>query len=109
MNMKPVELQIAVPRTSEAGRVQHDQQHRPLLDQSLLSMQAVKTGEAERQRSAGVDESNRNKNVRREGNGSFSEEQEPERESGGKPDEQEPKPEQLAEHPYKGRHIDFSL
>lgn len=44
MNMKPVELQIAVPRTSEAGRVQHDQQHRPLLDQNLLSQQAVKTG-----------------------------------------------------------------
>ncbi|CAM4317634.1 MAG: hypothetical protein E7L01_07590 [Paenibacillus macerans] len=109
MNMKPVELQIAVPRTSEAGRVQHDQQHRPLLDQNLLSQQAVKTGEADRQRTAEMDESNRNKNVRREGNGSSGQEQEPERGSGGKPDEPETKPEHLAEHPYKGRHIDFSL
>ncbi|MGG6311148.1 hypothetical protein [Paenibacillus macerans] len=106
MNMKSVEMQIAVPRTSEAGRVQHDQQHRPLIDQSLLSVQTVKGSEIERRRSAGVNESAHNTTVRREGNGSFAEEQE-QHHSGDKPGEQEQ--EHLAEHPYKGRHIDLSL
>ncbi|WP_068786025.1 hypothetical protein [Paenibacillus phocaensis] len=106
MNMKSVEMQIAVPRTNEAGRVQHDQQHRPLLDQSLLSVQALKDGEIERRRSAGVDESAHNTTVRREGNGSSAREQE-HGSSGDKPDEQGQ--EQKAEHPYKGKHIDLSL
>ncbi|GJM83590.1 hypothetical protein MJ257_10520 [Paenibacillus timonensis] len=106
MNMKSVEMQIAVPRTSEAGRVQHDQQHRPILDQSLLSVQALKDSEIERRRSAGVDESAHNTTVRREGNGSFAREQEHGR-SGDNPDEQAQ--EHRAEHPYKGRHIDLSL
>ncbi|MBW4841538.1 MAG: hypothetical protein KZY74_19290 [Paenibacillaceae bacterium] len=107
MNMKSVEMQIAVPRTSEAGRVQHDQQHRPLLDQSLLSAQALKDSEIERRRSAGVDESAHNTTVRREGNGSFAQEQE-HGGSGDKSDEQGQEPHR-AEHPYKGRHIDLSL
>lgn len=107
MNMKSVELQIAVPRTSEAGRVQHDQQHRPLIDQSLLSVQTVKDSEVERRRSAGVDESAHNTTVRREGNGSFTQEQQGQHHPGDKPAEQEQ--EHLAEHPYKGRHIDLSL
>ncbi|MDU4698677.1 MULTISPECIES: hypothetical protein [Paenibacillus] len=104
--MKSVEMQIAVPRTSEAGRVQHDQQHRPILDQNLLSAQALKDSEIERRRSAGVDESAQNTTVRRDGNGSFAQGQE-QGHSGDHPDEQAQ--EHKAEHPYKGRHIDLSL
>lgn len=105
MNMKSVEMQVAVPRTGDAGRVQQDQLHRPILDQSLLSGQTVKDSELERQRSAGVDESAHNLNVRREGNGSASPEQGEARSEGNAEEEEQ---EHKAEHPYKGKHIDLS-
>jgi hypothetical protein len=107
MNMKPVEMQIAVPRTSEAGRVQQDQQQRPLHDQSLLSLQGLKDSEIERRRSANVDESAHNTTVKREGKGSFTSEQE-HGSSQDKPEEQG-QGHHKAEHPYKGKHIDLSL
>ncbi|WP_018750942.1 hypothetical protein [Paenibacillus sanguinis] len=105
MNMKSVEMQIAVPRTGDAGRVQQDQQHRPILDQSMLSGQTVKNSELERQRSAGVDESAHNLNVRREGNGSGAQEH---GEASPGDNDEEGEREHMAEHPYKGKHIDLS-
>lgn len=106
MSMKSVEMQIAIPRTSEAGRIQQDQQHRPLNEQTLLAGQNIKNSELERRRSANIDESAHNTTVRREGNASFDQEQD-HSQSEEKQEEQAKK--QPAEHPYKGRHIDFSL
>lgn len=106
MNMKSVEMQIAIPRSSEAGRIQQDQQHRPVNDQTLLAGQNIKNSELERRRSANVDESAHNTTVRREGNASLGQEQD-HSQSEEKQEEQEKK--HPAEHPYKGRHIDFSL
>ncbi|RUT46875.1 hypothetical protein EJP82_09220 [Paenibacillus anaericanus] len=106
MNMKSVEMQIAIPRTSEAGRIQQDQLQRPLNEQTLLAGQNIKDSELERRRSANVDESAHNTTVRREGNASFNQEQEREQ-TEEKQEERDKK--HPAEHPYKGRHIDFSL
>lgn len=104
--MKSVEMQIAIPRTSEAGRIQQDQLQRPLNEQTMLAGQNIKDSELERRRSANVDESAHNTTVRREGNASFNQEQEREQ-AEEKQEEREKK--HPAEHPFKGRHIDFSL
>lgn len=106
MSMKSVEMQIAVPRTNEAGRIQHEGQQRPHIDQSLLAAENIKKGELERKRTSNLDESAQNTMVRREGKGS-SEQHENHSQQDVKLIEQEK--EQMAEHPYKGKHIDFSL
>ncbi|MNI32092.1 hypothetical protein D3C76_15750 [compost metagenome] len=108
MNMKPVEMQIAIPRTSEAGRIQNEGQQRPHIDQNLLAGENIKNSEHDRKRSSGVDESAHNTTVRREGNGS-SEQQEGQAHSNHEDGHAEQGKEQMAEHPYKGKHIDFSL
>ncbi|WP_055108437.1 hypothetical protein [Paenibacillus ihumii] len=105
MNMKSVEMQIAVPRTSEAGRVQQDQQQRPLIDQSILAGQNMKASELERKKSQSLERSARNKTVKREGNAA-SEQEKGQAEAEEKQKERE---KEQAEHPYKGRHIDLSL
>ncbi|WP_340024082.1 hypothetical protein MHI24_03030 [Paenibacillus sp. FSL K6-1096] len=102
MSMKPVELQIALPRTHDAGRVQNNLQQRPALDQQQLAGQNVKQTQEIAQRSSEVDESAESA-LRDGGKGSRPGSQ-------AYPRKQE-KPEDTheAEHPYKGHRIDFSL
>ncbi|AZS16088.1 hypothetical protein [Paenibacillus lutimineralis] len=105
MDLKSIELQIAVPRTSEAGRVQHEGQHRPQIDQSMLSAQNVKDSDLQRHRSTEVDEGSSSSHVRRDDESSRKQQQG--KSSGDHQDEKEK--EKPAEHPYKGHHIDLSL
>lgn len=105
MNMKPVELQIAVPRTSEATRIQQDQQYRPISDQALLANQTTKELEQNRKRSAQVDESGINTIIKRDDNHpSSGHDQTPQEHA-----EQEAEKKHPAEHPYKGKTIDLSF
>ncbi|MNZ55329.1 hypothetical protein D3C78_732540 [compost metagenome] len=106
MNMKPVEMQIAIPRTSEAGRIQNEGQQRPQIDQNLLASQNIKDSEHDRKRSTGVDESAHNTTVRRDGNSSSEQHAEHSKQDDSHAEQEK---EQMAEHPYKGKHIDFSL
>ncbi|ANS74025.1 hypothetical protein AWM70_05105 [Paenibacillus yonginensis] len=109
MDLKPVELQIAVPRTSEAGRIQQEQQFRPTVDQQQLAAQNVKDSELQRTRSSEVDDSA--KSERRERESSDSADRDERQTSRNRVEEkqgQQPEP-HLAEHPYKGKHIDFSF
>lgn len=107
MNMKPVEMQIAVPRTSEATRIQQDQQYRPLSDQALLANQSLKEAEHNRKVSPGVDESGQNTVIKREKDHPSSQQEQSSHEQ--PPQELEQKQKHFAEHPYKGKNIDFSL
>lgn len=101
MSLKPVELQIALPRTHDAAKVQNSQQQRPALDQQQLAGQNVKHSQEIAMRSSEVDESS---------------ELPPGRGKENQPDShanprQPRKPETVhdAEHPYKGHRIDLSL
>ncbi|OKP99389.1 hypothetical protein [Paenibacillus sp. P46E] len=103
MSLKPVELQIALPRTTEAGKIQNGLQHRPALDQQQLAGQNVKQSEQLAQRSSEVDESAESA-LRDDGSGQHH--------SGSHtPAHKHQKPETShdAEHPYKGHRIDLSL
>ncbi|GGA39527.1 hypothetical protein [Paenibacillus physcomitrellae] len=109
MDLKPVELQIAVPRTSDAGRIQQEQQFRPTVDQQQLGAQNIKDSELRRIRSSEVDDSPKSELRDHESSDSASsgERQEGRTSAEEKPGSQsEP---HLAEHPYKGKHIDFSF
>ncbi|MGN7760365.1 hypothetical protein [Paenibacillus sp. 22594] len=102
MSLKPVELQIALPRTTEAGKIQNGLQHRPALDQQQLAGQNVKQTEQLAQRSSEVDESA--ESALRDGRSG-------QHQSGGHtpPHKHQPETSHDAEHPYKGHRIDLSL
>ncbi|MEK3670825.1 MULTISPECIES: hypothetical protein [unclassified Paenibacillus] len=102
MSLKPVELQIALPRTHDAAKVQNSQQQRPALDQQQLAGQNVKHSQEIAMRSSEVDESS--ESALRDGG--------KEKQPDSHADPRQPrKPETVhdAEHPYKGHRIDFSL
>ncbi|KQY83145.1 hypothetical protein ASD24_12745 [Paenibacillus sp. Root52] len=104
MSFKAVELQIAVPRTSEAGRYQNEYQQRPVIDQSLLAEQTAKEAEAARHRSEAMDETSNA--ALRDNYSHDSEQKNGSQEPESSENQENVKP---AEHPYKGKHIDFSL
>lgn len=104
MSLKPVELQIALPRTTEAGKIQNESQQRPAIDQQQLAGQNVKQTQELAQRSAEVDESS--ESALRDGGGKGN------HHSGGKSSSDKDSKASTtrdAEHPYKGQRIDLSL
>ncbi|WP_046215386.1 hypothetical protein [Paenibacillus wulumuqiensis] len=102
MGMRAVELQIAVPRTSDAGKIQQEHLIRPALDQAMLADQLNEQADRMRTKSDGVKESS---------SASIHDGHPGEQHASGRQHEQEeaiqePTP---AEHPYKGKHIDLSF
>ncbi|WP_438350163.1 hypothetical protein ACP8HI_05715 [Paenibacillus sp. FA6] len=103
--MKSVELQIAVPRTQEAGKIQNEMQQRSGQDQSFLTNQQIKESRAMQQRSNGVDQTENS--ILRDGG---KEQQTSQENAHSQSNQTELQSEQHpAEHPYKGHHIDLSL
>ncbi|MBO2945728.1 hypothetical protein JJQ72_17255 [Paenibacillus sp. F411] len=103
MSLKSVEMQIAVPRTTEAGKIQQEQHQRPSQEQLFLSAEQLKDSKEAAQRSTEVDQSS--DAIMRDGGkgGSQSQSQ--------KQGEELPKDHKLpaADHPYKGRNLDITL
>lgn len=103
MSLKSVEMQIAVPRTTEAGKIQQEHHQRPSQDQTLLAGEQMKQSRQAAQRSTEVNETAESA-IRDEG----SRQQAPE-DGGHSSEQKEHSPERPAEHPYKGRTLDISL
>lgn len=110
MSLKPVELQIAIPRTQDASAQQNQLLHKPAADQQLLAEQASRQAEeklhkpnqVEAPSQAHIEEELRERDHSRRRKPGTGEEAA----SGNEPHNASPQP---ARHPYKGRHIDFSL
>lgn len=105
MNLKPIEMQIALPRTAEAGAVQQQHNHKPMQDQAQAMGQSIKQADDSRKRAAKTEESDqasiRDEQQRSKGQQHGRRDKQAQHTSAeekGEPD-----------HPYKGRHIDFSL
>ncbi|AIQ64425.1 hypothetical protein PSTEL_16305 [Paenibacillus stellifer] len=102
MSFRPVELQIAVPRTTELGRDQQNLYNRSTHEQQGLADQTVKHSQEMGQRSPEVDETPESA-IRDDGN----------RGRGGRHNQHEKTKEEAkdkeAEHPYKGHSIDLKL
>ena len=104
MSYKPIDLQVSLPRSVEMTPLQHQQQQRAALEQGLLGQQALKASEQNAKRSAKTESSSGKTISERE------QRQRNRKESGaaGKSEEQAEAESKLPEHPYKGRHIDFT-
>lgn len=105
VSMKSVEMQIAIPRTTEAGKIQTDVHHRTAQEQQFLAGEQLKETQNLRQRSTGVDET-ANTAVRDEGKDKGNS---PKHGSSPQKSKQEKGDHQDAEHPYKGHRFDVSL
>lgn len=103
MSMKAVEMQIAIPRTSEAGKVQNELQHRPAQDQQFLAEQQLKETAEMSKRSESVDEA-ADAAVRDEGGRNRQR-----RNQTASTSAEEHEELQNAQHPFKGHHLDVSL
>lgn len=105
MSLKPIDVQLALSRTSETGKLQNQLTHKPVEDQMNLAVTASKKTEEMRKKSTGVD-GVREMLIQEDG-----------RQNQGKPNPQRRKPKDgepapdpdRPEHPYKGHHVDFSL
>lgn len=102
MSLKPVELQIALPRTTDAGKVQHGLQQRPALEQQQLAVQNAKQSSELAHRSPEVDETSESA-LRGDGG------QDSQPDSRSSSQQEKRQLSHNAEHPYKGRRIDLSL
>ncbi|MFC7679579.1 hypothetical protein [Paenibacillus sp. GCM10028914] len=102
MSLKSVEMQIAVPRTSEAGKIQQEHHQRPSQDQTFLASEQMKHSRQAAQRSTEINETAESA-IREDGRRQTSAD---ERDTS---EQKEQTTEQPAEHPYKGRILDISL
>ncbi|GIP43765.1 hypothetical protein J45TS6_22240 [Paenibacillus sp. J45TS6] len=106
MSLKNVELQIAIPRTTEAGRYQSEYDHRRSSEQSLLATNENKKTKKESKQSPKTSESEQTGiRDRSASSGTL--------EIKNSNELEETSEETLAatpaEHPFKGKHIDYSL
>jgi len=108
VSMKSVELQIAVPRTQEVGKIQNELHHRSAQEQSLLMNQQIKESREMRQRSSGVTDTAKS-SIREEGKQQHSSDSDGQSQSPSNKQQDHPSEQHPAEHPYKGHHIDLSL
>ncbi|REJ16689.1 MAG: hypothetical protein C6W59_07975 [Paenibacillaceae bacterium] len=105
MPFKPIDFQIAIPRTPEVSGYYGNQLARPAAEQQMLAAQSEKETERMRQTSAAPEETEnrpiRDGQPRQQGGGR--------RQQQGKSRPDEPRPPKDAPHPYKGKHIDISF
>ncbi len=107
MNMKPIDLQMAIPRATEVGRVQQQMQHKPQQDQAMLQQTNSKDSDLAAQKPTEVDKSDQDAISKDEKKENQNQEQGQKKRArknkayAKKPDD--------AEHPYKGKNLDLSL
>ena len=100
MSLKAVELQIAIPKTFEAGKIA-EQHQQNVIHQQMHANEALKKEWERKQLAVNTTENADAISEEDEQNGSS----EKHSSMGGKKDEQE---QQKAQHPFKGNFIDYS-
>jgi len=106
VSFKPIDLQTSMPRSAEISPIQQIQQQRPAMEQEILGREAEKL----RQKQA-------RSNVKTEASSQRTVSEREPRQPGQRPrprpkPKQPDRPEEQREaplHPYKGKHIDFTL
>jgi hypothetical protein len=107
MSLKSIDMQMAVHKSADAGRMQRDIQQKPEQDQAQLSAQQVKQTEirshasekTEKSAHSGIKNSDPHKGGQQQG-------ADPHKERSSQAHAEET---HTPEHPYKGRHIDLTL
>lgn len=102
MNLKPVEMQVALPRTVDAGMMQGQAQQKNVQDQLMLSHETMRKLEETRKKSERTDMEN-------EIDDQLDQNKRNSSEGGLRDRERKQDKERKAQHPYKGKHVDISL
>ena len=104
MDFKPIDMQMPIPRTHDAGEVQNLQKQKPSQDQIMLAQESRKIVEQERKKSTKIEQS-------AEGaiEDQYRDSHEPEQNLKRKQEQQKKQEQNSAKHPFKGNYIDFSL
>ncbi|MBM7564639.1 hypothetical protein [Paenibacillus sacheonensis] len=110
MAYKPLDFQISIPRTPDHASQQNQLNHRPMAEQTMLEQASVKQSDLQRSRNSAVEQSgNQGITQNRSRESSLSKrkrQRNPEREESEQSASDGPS---QAAHPYKGKHIDFTL
>lgn len=105
MSLKSIELQVALPRTIEAGRIQDQLTQKSNHDQQQLALMNQSEQELNRTRSTPLIATHEylglHQNSKRE--------QSPKERQKAQKDKRNVQAPKNAEHPYSGKHIDLSL
>ena len=104
MSLKAIELQVALPRTQDAGKVQEQLQQRSQIGQDLAAREMQK--EAEKHEKAVIKNSRKDKLRLKDRQSAMEGQFEPEHHMEAREDGR--KDQQPGRHPYKGTAIDFT-
>lgn len=104
MSLKAIELQVALPRTIDAGRVQEQLTQKSNVDQQQLAMMNLSEQEHSRIRSTPLIPTNESLAIHQHHERAKTNQRQQQKQK----DKDESKQNE-AEHPYKGKHIDLSL
>lgn len=103
MTLKAVELQIAIPRATEAGAVQKQLLQKPVHDQTSMAAMNAKQLEEESKKTNMLEQSSEHLRANNEEQNNGTNDQNQGNFKKNK------KQTESVEHPYKGHHIDLSL
>lgn len=104
MSFKSIDLQTSLPRTAEMTQLAGQQANKTIAEQAALAQQGLKEAERQARRTAKTDSTAKGQIADRENNNADQQQagskKKPKRDASG---------EVISEHPFKGKHIDFTL
>lgn len=105
MSYKSIDLQTSLPRTAEMSPLAQQQQNKAMAEQAMLAQHGVKDSERQAQRTAKSEQSAKGEISDRKHRDNERQQSKRKRHAG----DEEQNRESLSEHPFKGKHIDFTL
>jgi len=109
MPYRSIDLQVSIPRTPEAGALQHQALQKAVVDQSQLAADNLKEAEQLRRQNQAVEQGTA-LNIRSQGQrGGENPQNEQRRKQEEQPEEETSHVRPNSQHPFKGKHIDISL
>ena len=105
MSYKSIDLQTSLPRTAEMSPLAQQQQNKGMAEQALLAQHGVKDAERQARRMTQSEQSAKSEISDRQHRDNERQQGNRKRQAG----EEEQNRESRSEHPFKGKHIDFTL
>lgn len=104
MSYRTIDMQVSIPRVAEVTPLQQQQQHRSANEQATLGQHAQKTTEQNASRLVQT-EKTENRTIADDQSRGGQQGQSPRKRSQSQSNKEAPG---VSEHPYKGKHIDYS-
>lgn len=105
MSYKSIDLQTSLPRTAEMSPLAQQQQNKAMTEQAMLAHHGVKNAERQAKRMTQSEQTAKGEISDRQHRDNERRQGKRKRQEG----DEEQNRESLSEHPFKGKHIDFTL